>query len=250
MLTSLLPIRVINEVKPFLEMDEDEFPEKDAYLQVKKEIIRIFGPSEASNFERAMGRVLSGKPSQLCRQLINDMCDHNLNGCCCAKWIFGKWHRELPSAVKQAVAHYKFSKDTMKEILELADKVYESTRPTQAVAAVQAASVHDEGFHPDWPSAAADEAEEVAAIRRGPPGRGGRGRGRGAPQNRGGARGGANSGRIFYTKDNPRWKTPRHPDLPPFHACKKHWTWGKSCHKCGEPDKCPWKQFISPKDNN
>ena len=251
LLTQVLPVHVINGIKPILRRQEDEFPAKDAYLQAKKEVMRLFGPSEESHLQRAMSRVLSGKPSQLANDLINDMCEHELEGCCCRRWIFGLWHRQLPSAVKQAVAHKKFTKETLKEVLELADKVYESTRPPPTIAAVQQ-QAHEEAFHEDWQSygqaQAEAEAPEVAAIGRGR----GRGRGRGG---RGGQGRGANtqatpSNRPFYTKDNPRWTTPRHADLPPFHACKSHWTWGKSCFKCQEPSKCPWKKFVTPRALN
>ena len=252
-LTTVLPVHVINGIKPILRKQEDEFPANDAYLQAKKEVMRLFGPSEESHFQKAMSRVLSGKPSQLANDLINDMCEHELDGCCCRRWIFGLWHRQLPSAVKQAVAHKTFTKDTLKEVLELADKVYESTRPPPTIAAVQQ-QAHEEAFHQDWQSYGQAEAEapEVAALGRGRGrgrGRGGRG-GQGGGQGRGAGAQNAPSTRIFYTKDNPRWTTPRHADLPPFHACKAHWTWGKSCFKCQEPSKCPWKKFITPKSSN
>ena len=250
-LTTVLPIHVINGIKPLLRKQEDEFPANDAYLQAKREIMRLFGPTEESHFQKAMSRVLSGKPSQLANDLINDMCEHDLEGCCCRRWIFGLWHRQLPSAVKQAVAHKKFSKETLKEVLELADKVYESTRPPPSIAAVQQ-QAHDEAFHQDWQSYAQGEAEtpEVAALGRGRGrGRGRGGGGRGAQQGRGAAQA-TTTTRVFYTKDNPRWTTPRHADLPPFHACKPHWTWGKSCFKCAEPSKCPWKKFVTPRASN
>ena len=243
-LTSILPKRVIDEVKPLLLKEEDEFTENDAYFQLKKEILRIFGPTEASSFQRAMGRVLSGKPSQLARQIINDMCDHNLDGCCCRKWVFGLWHQALPTNVKAAVAHHKFDKDTLKEVLELADKVYDSTRPQPRVSAASVAAVEgDTAFHEDFPSEGQQQAE-VAAVRRGGA-RGGRGRG-----GRGGNQRGGGQTRVFYTESNPRWKGPSHPDLPPFHSCKKHWDWGKSAHWCLEPTKCPWKKFTTPKSTN
>ena len=250
-LTQVLPTHVINGIKPILRKQEDEFPANDAYLQAKREVMRLFGPSEESHFQKAMSRVLSGKPSQLANDLINDMCEHELEGCCCRRWIFGLWHRQLPSAVKQAVAHKKFSKETLKDVLELADKVYESTRPPPTIAAVQQ-QAHEDAFHQDFQSYGQAEAEapEVAALGRGRGrgrGRGGRGgQGRGAAQN---SQTSTNT-RIFYTKENPRWTTPRHADLPPYHACKSHWTWGKSCFKCQEPNKCPWKKFVTPRATN
>ena len=163
-LSSILPTRVINEVKPILRKEEDEFPNKDAYFQLKNEIKRIFGPSQASHYQRAMSRVLTGKPSQLCRALINDMCDTELTNCCCHKWVFGKWHEALPSSVKQAVAHHSFNKDTMRDVLQLADNVFESTRPAANVAAAQVAALEDTAFHQDFPSEGQAAAAEVAAI--------------------------------------------------------------------------------------
>ena len=173
------------------------------------------------------------------------MCSHNLDGCCCARWVFGLWHRQLPTAVKQAVSQHTFNKDTAKTVMELADKVFDSTRPAQAVAAVtaQVAAVSvpqppqtPASTEPEWPSdeQIATFAPEVAAIYKIMKS-GGRGRGRGQNQQtsnfgtRGGGRGGRGNGRggrgggQTWSKDNPRWKGPRHSDLPPFGACRKHW---------------------------
>ena len=98
-LTTILPSEVIEEIKPLLRKQESDFPNNDAYKQVKDEILRIFGLSDASHYQRAKGRVLSGKPSQLARAIMNDMCDKQLEGCCCHKWVFGLWHEQLPSGV-------------------------------------------------------------------------------------------------------------------------------------------------------
>ena len=41
-LSSIIPSHVINQVKKFLRKSETEFPNKDSYKQLKKEILRIF----------------------------------------------------------------------------------------------------------------------------------------------------------------------------------------------------------------
>ena len=274
-ITTILPAHVINEVKPILRKQESDFTNNDAYLQLKNSVIRIFGPTQASHFQRAMGRVMSGKPSQLARAILDDMCDKELNGCCCHKWVFGLWHQALPTGVKQAVAHHQFSKETMEEVLVLADNVYELTRHSRPnsssqVAAVSAAEPSTDGAvsNPSWPTDAQIEsyAPEVAAIYKLMKS-GGRGRGSGPPRGSGrggrggrGARGAANNQSQGQNQNQsqgqgrggqtPRWKGPRHPDLPPFQACKKHWDWGKSAHWCTEPTSCPWKNFIAPRTNN
>ena len=42
--SSIITTHVINQVKKFLKKSETEFPNKDSYKQLKKEILRILGP--------------------------------------------------------------------------------------------------------------------------------------------------------------------------------------------------------------
>ena len=91
-LAEVLPKRVEDEVKPLLCLTETEFPQNDAYKQLKSEILRIFGPRPEAGMERALGRVLTEKPSQLARALVNDMCKLQLNGQCCPfRQILSAW---------------------------------------------------------------------------------------------------------------------------------------------------------------
>ena len=73
-LTTILPKNVIDECKRILRKEESDFPNRDSYRQLKREILRIFGPSEEEGYERAIARVMSGKPSTLGRAIINDIC--------------------------------------------------------------------------------------------------------------------------------------------------------------------------------
>ena len=201
---------------------------------------------------------------------MNDICQKELNGCCCLRMLGTLWRRSLPSSVKQAVADYDFTKANLKEILQVADDVYQSTRPaTATVAAISAPTLtppetalpesplntaFHSGFSPEAQQVAAIAAQaasaQVAAIYRG---RGGRGRnnrgGRGARGGRGGQSPGS-SQKPQYSAQNPRHKTPRHPDLPPFGVCKRHWQFGKASFVCLEPWSCEWKNFIQPQNKN
>ena len=169
----------------------------------------------------------------------------------------------MPSSVKQAVAHYDFTRNNLANIMQVADDVYQSTRPTPSVAAIAALpsapnpnsdlshkEVLNQAFalpNGDDPSAQiASLAAQVAAMQK----KFSKGNGRGGSnQGRGGNRGGGNQ-TPRYSASNPRHKSPRHPDLPPFGACKRHWQFGKSSFVCLEPTTCPWKNFIAPKPQN
>ena len=271
-LTTVLPKKVIEQLKKILRKKESEHTGNDSYLKVKKEVLRIFKPSEDVAFERAMSRVLTTTPGDLARALVNDLCDHDLDGCCCHRFILGTWKRQLPSAVKQAISSQPFNSANFNNILDLADKCYASTRPAgAAIAAITTNSSEssplEEAFHPYWTNNAIEGA--VSAYGYGQRGgahggfRGGRaqgrGQGRGQPGSRGNGRGGRggqnqnssnNRGQGQGTGGHPRHKTPRHADLPPFESCFRHWTHGKSAHFCMEPGSCPWKQYWVPKSNN
>ena len=269
-LSTILPEEVIEEIKNILIKKESQFENRNAYLLAKTKILQIFRQSEDAAFERAMGRVLSGKPSQLARALINDLCDHELQGCCCYRFIAGLWRRALPSAVKQGIADEPFSADNLDRICKKADKIFESTpRPSQSIAAVKTSTNLDEGFHPGWPSESHTEAHVAAygfsrgrgqrgggrgqnSGRGSGSGRGGRGNGRGSGgQNRGGQnQGNQRGGAQGSGSGHPRHKVARHADLPPFESCLRHWQFGKSAHFCMEPVTCPWKDYYIPKSNN
>ena len=278
-LSTILPKKVTDEIKGILCKQESEFTRKDAYLQAKNEIIRCFGPCEGANCERALNRVLTGKPSQLAKALIGDLCSKELNGCCCIQMVGTLWRRALPSSVKQAVAHYEFKKATLNDVLQVADDVFMSTKPPTATIASIASpaatpiypvisasdglsteEVLNQGFRaPTLPPLPPEQAAQIAQVahlaaiynnyNRGS------GRGRGSSNrgnNRGRGRGGQGQGggQQQYSAANPRWRTPRHPDLPPFGSCKRHWQFGKSSFVCLEPQTCPWKQHIQPKPQN
>ena len=225
------------EVKSILRKMEDEFPQNDAYKTLKKEVLRIFGPKPEAGMDRALNRVLTGKPSQLARALVDDMCKADFNCQCCPSNVLAMWKKQLPTQVRAGIAHCAFTKDTFNKVVELADDIFDDTQGSARVAAVAAVKtpVSLDETQPAIPY------PEVAAIR----GRG-RGRGRGNRGGRGGR--GGQGGQASQPQQGSR-RGPKHPDLPPgdFKWCGMHHKWGKNSYFCADPTNCPWKDITAPR---
>ena len=242
-LADILPHNVISQVKPLLRKKETDFaPENKAYKKLKNEVLRIFGPKPEDAVNRALSRVMTGKPSELARVLVNDLCRHEMECDCCPAIVTALWKRHLPGTVRAGIAKYRMTKDTFDEVLQLADDIYASNRPAGAGAVSAVSSSLDETL----PAIQYAVQPEVAATNRG--GRGGRGRGRGGRANRGN-RGGATNTPASQSTSQSRFKGPKHPDLPPgqWDGCQMHHRYGRGAHFCTEPLTCKWKDIVSPK---
>ena len=230
-------------------MSEAEFTDDDSYLQLKNEILSIFGPRQEDGMERALSRVLIGKPSTLARQLVHDIAKGKLECDNCTATIAALWKRQLSSSVKAGIAHLKLSKANFKEVVQLADDIYSSNNHTSAalVAAVTTPSTSSTSSRSG--ANALNETQpglqypvpEVNAVRqnrgrRGGRGRGGRGRGSGGTQ--------APSGSAGTSRP-----APKHPDLPPgdWNGCNTHRKHGRGAFFGPEPATCPWKNIFTPK---
>ena len=245
-LSTTLPKKVEDQVKPLLIKTETQFPENNAYKILKTEVLRIFGPKPERAVDRALSRVLIDTPSELARALVNDLCKKQLKDCeCCPAIISSLWKRQLSAQVRAGIAHCQFNYNTFNEVCQLADDIHSTVRPGGAVAAVAVAAVSLDETQPAIPYAA----PEVAAIGRG--GRGGRGRGRGYRGNRGN-RGGGNSNSNqseSSSSGTSRFSGTKHPDLPAgeWKGCRMHHRWGRGAHFCSEPSTCPWKDIYTAK---
>ena len=255
-LSTIIPVDVIEEVKPLLEMMEADFTANDSYKQLKDEILNIFGPRPEDDMDRALSRVLTGKPSQLARALVNDLCKKKQLDCsCCPSKVLALWRRHLPANVKAGISQLKFTKDTWKATIQVADAIFMSNNPPASapVFSVSAARVTGASAAP---SPSLDETQpgipypipevNAASYSRG---RGGRGRGnRGRGRGRGGGQASSQPSNTAATGGN-RHKGPKHPDLPagPWLGCALHQKWGRAAHFCSEPATCPWKDIFTPK---
>ena len=265
-LASIIPPEVQSQVKPLLRKKEADL-NNAGYKKLKDEIIRIFGPKQDAAFKRAMSRVLTDKPSTLARELVDDMCEKELDGCCCHKWIVGQWKKHLPLSVRQSIANMKLTKDTFNEILQHADEVFEESTPSGASVAAATWSSDNPtpvDLNQAYGAGALPTPEEVAALRAGGRGgwgrgfrggRGGRGRGGGGQRGGGSQQGGGTQPSTTQsqggqTKDaRQRWpNAKRSADQPPIQSCRRHWIFGKEAHWCEEPGSCPWKKYFKPRD--
>ena len=89
-LSEILPSRVQNQVKGILRKTQTDFPNNDAYKVLKTEVLRIFGPKLEDAILRAMSRVLTGLPSELARELVDDICKNELDCQCCPGGSYGR----------------------------------------------------------------------------------------------------------------------------------------------------------------
>ena len=237
-LMQLLPEHVMAEVKYLFCLSQDEAGEFP-YRDIKHDVIRIFGPKPQDSMDKALSRIMVGRPSQLAKQLIDDICKCKpvLSNKCCQNVVFGLWRRSLNTPVRNAIAGKVFDQNTYKDVLAYADEVYNSNKfdnPSRAsVAAVSAEAPSEEAT--------------IAAVSRGQGqsrgqsgGRGGRGRG---------GRGGGQSSQSGPPKPAGAVKGPKHPDNPPSGVCQTHHSFGKTAWWCQNPNSCPWKNYTAPRPN-
>ena len=96
------------------------------YFRLKKELVRIYAAKPQDSYKRALTRTMTGLPSQLGHQLVNDVCKKSakLSGCCCAAGVQTLWTDKLPVNVRGHISNDEFTHATYKEVFEAADKVY------------------------------------------------------------------------------------------------------------------------------
>ena len=113
--SNILPQKFQDEVKSLFWATE--FPYNNPYKLLKTEVLRNFVPKTGSSMDRALGRVLSGKPSQLARALVTDVCKIELNCDCCPDNVLALWRRQLPSHVRVGITSLPFNKDNFNNVV-------------------------------------------------------------------------------------------------------------------------------------
>ena len=87
-LQRFLPADVKQEVKSLLVIPKAQAGD-DIYKKIKLELLELYGPKPEDAYIRAKNRVMTGKPSQLGKALINDICKcpTKLQSGCCAQIV-------------------------------------------------------------------------------------------------------------------------------------------------------------------
>ena len=157
-----LPTKVKEDVKAYLSLPQDQAG-ATIYLTIKNEILRIYAPKPQDSYLKALSRTMSGLPSQLGKQIIDDICRKSpkLEGCCCAQAALAIWSNALPVHIRAHISSLEFTKDTYKDIFETADKVYQSSKQVNLAAMSLKASSADETLPAFDPQ---NQPTEVAAI--------------------------------------------------------------------------------------
>ena len=220
-LVQLIPPEYHSDFRQSLQLQETEAG-ASPYYDLKRAIVKQLGPKKADNFDKAISRVMTGTPSQLGKQILNDICPavKPLTSCHCADTVLGIWRRSLPGVVRNQIADMDFDSTTYSAVFDKADNVWASSKASTSVVSALAKA-----------TAAVDVAATSAS---------GRGRGR----NRGSGRGAANNPQ---NSSGGRGRGPRHPDGPPSGSCSLHWKFGKAAWVCADKHNCPWREFENPR---
>ena len=240
-----LPAKIQSDVKSLLVLKQTEVP-ANIYKQIKKELLRIHAPQKEDRFKKALGRVLTGLPSQLGQQLVNDICDKGVKlSCgCCVKSVFTLWSLQLPLNVRSQVADMEFNANTYNNVFQSADRIFLSTKTTDISAGVAAISDLS-GAGSGGSSNPSSQQAEVAAVRTAKPQQGQAGN-RNRNRRGGGSGGGGQSrgGGQSSSKGQGQGRGPRHSSGPPSSCCDNHYRWGADSWFCLAPLSCPWKDKI------
>ena len=135
-----LPAEIKQEVKSLMIIKKGQAG-NDIYKKIKNELLDLFGPKPEDAYNRAKNRVMTGKPSQLGKALINDICrcPIKLQSECCSQIIWGMYREALPVVIRNHIAEMEFNKNTYKQIFQKSDQVYDSNKSTQPVKSTVAA---------------------------------------------------------------------------------------------------------------
>ena len=232
-LQRFLPADVKQEVKSLLIIPKAQAG-ADIYKRIKTELLDLFGQKPEDGYVRAKNRVMTGKPSQLGKALINDICKCpvKLQSDCCAQIVWGMYREAIPVVIRNHIAELSFNKDTYKQIFQKSDQVYDSNKSTQPVrgATVAATSIQ--------PKPQSSLEPEVAATKPARP-----------PKNKN-QKGGSNKNQTSAPASN---TTPSTGHKGPRHAtakgendklCRIHYRWGENGTYCAAPWKCPMKNVF------
>ena len=243
-----LPVKQREDVKSLLRLKKSEAGPLP-YYNVKTTLLKLYELQPKDTFKKALGRVLSGLPSQLGKQIVDDICDRpiKLQNCCCHKAAHALWTNQLPININQHISNMPFNSQTYLDVFDAADKAYLSSKPSTTVAAIAASP------NPGFSIAAGDNSPlntaftEVAAVTKNnknknsnsgrPPKNNNKNQNSNPPasqQNNQGQKG-QQQGR----------KGPRHSSNPPHSCCNNHFRHGDSAWFCQAPLTCPWKDKVS-----
>ena len=234
-LQRFLPADVKQEVKSLLIIPKAQAGD-DIYKKIKTELLDLFGPKPEDAYIRAKNRVMTGKPSQLGKALINDICKcpTKLQSGCCAQIVWGMYREAIPVVIRNHIAELPFNKDTYKQIFAKSDQVYDSNKTSQPARSAAVAAVSNQ-----VPSDPLDP--EVAAVK---PPRKNKKPFNAKPQQQQQQQQAASAKPADAATAG--HKGPRHATAKGANdkLCRIHYRWGENGTYCAAPWKCPMKSIF------
>ena len=226
-LQQFLPVEIRAEVKSLLKIQKSASG-TDIYKRIKKELIDLFGQKPEDAYLRAKNRVMTGKPSQLGKAIIEDLCDKDkkLDGCCCSKVTWGMFREALPVVVRNHIAELSYNKDTYKDVFTKADQVYDSNRAAEPLPRQVAAIAK--------PTSSTTTTPEVAAVQ---------GSSKGKNKNKNKAQNQNQSQTNTNTGQNGNKKADQKSGVNEENLCRMHAKWKNDANFCSAPWKCKMKNI-------
>ena len=230
-----LPTKQKEDVKAYLSLPKTEAG-AHIYLDVKRELVRIYAPKPQDSYQRALSRTMTGLPSQLGNQIITDICKKHpkLTGCCCAQAALALWSLQLPVNVRAHISQREFNVNTYKQVFEDADKVYLSAKQVSIAALTAPSSSMDETLPAFDPQ---NQPAQVAAFKNSS------GTNKGGKNNKN--KNNKGQGQKGQPSGDTKSRGKKHSSNPPDSVCSRHYRHGPESWYCVAPTTCPWKDKVA-----
>ena len=235
-LTRFLPPEIQAEMKSLFKLQQTNAG-TDIYFRIKKKILKAYGPKPEDAYIRAKNRVMTGKPSQLGKLIIEDICpgDVKLEGCHCANTVWGIFREGIPILIRNHIADMPFNKDTWEAVLDKADQVWDSNQGSEPLPPPSQVA-----------AATADSSAVIAAVQRGQGNQKNKNKpnGQGGQKNKGqNSQGNKNQNNQTGQNNQNSNKTPK-PAVNDDNLCKMHAKWKESANFCSAPWACRMKNIY------
>ena len=230
-----LPPDIQSEVKSLLKLQQTAAG-NDIYLKIKTRLLKLYGPKPEDAYTRAKNRVLTGKPSQLGKLLVEDLCpaDVKLSGCHCANIVWGMFREKIPIVIRNHIADMPFNSDTFEAVFDKADQVWDSNQSEEPLPQRQVAAIAPA-------SKGSSTQSEVSAIQRNKGGQNGQ-----RNKNKGqGAQAGQNGqNKNQNQRQNSQSQTATKPQINDDGHCRIHAKWKENANFCAAPWGCKMKNIY------
>ena len=229
-LQQFLPVEIRTEVKSLLKLTKANCG-TDIYKKIKGELMDLFGQKPEDAYVKAKNRVMTGKPSQLGKALLEDLCkkDKKLDGCCCSNIVWGMYREALPVVVRNHIAEMPFNKDSFKDVFTKSDQVFDSNKASDN-SSRPVASV----------STPATAQSEVAAVQGQSKNKGQNNKNKNKNKGQGQGKNNGQSGGQKNGQGEAATKTPINDDG----HCRIHAKWKENATFCAAPWGCKMKNVY------